>query len=775
MTIDRPVARLRPTPLLATAVLMQVTAIVLYAVNATQPRFSPAWGWLPGIVMMVVTAIACWQTAGTAGLDRVAARLWRSIAWCSALVALGSIGDARQSLLDPERVSQQQHDLPTSIAYAAAVIIVIWALLRLPLGGNRSTTTRFVLDALTIGVTVTVFAWYFTVRALSSGDAQRTTVPMMMLAVLGLIVALALVKVAMTGMGGLEQGTLRWFAAAAVVGTVGGGLVPLVVHMPPGLSVSQIFSPATMLCVALAADRQRRAAGQPLRPARRRLFSVVPYAAVAATDALLLWVSGDSGQVVLVVAIAATALTTLVAVRQIGALRENGRLLSRVDQQLTQLNEYQAELTHRATHDGLTGLANRALFEQAAQEMLALDQPLCLAMIDLDDFKTINDRLGHAVGDAFLTAITERLQANLRAGDVAARLGGDEFGILLPGLTGADAVALLRRIDEAMNLPLSAAGHELVARASVGVAETWPGATAFELLRRADLAMYSAKDAGKGRFAVYDAALERTHEADQRLGADLRRALDAGEFTLAYQPIASLPDGAWTGLETLVRWPQAKIGPDTFIPVAERTGLIVPLGSWIMRTALAQLAAWEAEFGDDAPRHLGVNVSARQLREPGFAGEVRDALIEFGVRPDRFVVEVTETAVFDGGVALDTLVAIKALGVRVALDDFGTGHSSLGLLRTVPADSLKVDKSFVAGIGGASEEAVIASAMIQITEGLHLGAVAEGVETAAQAETLYELGYRFAQGYHFSRPLPPAEVRSHLAGSRLARSSPARN
>ncbi|MGK5677964.1 putative bifunctional diguanylate cyclase/phosphodiesterase [Actinoplanes sp. URMC 104] len=777
MTTELRLPRLRPAPLLAAGAVMQVTAIVLYAVNVLHPSFSPVWNWMPGIVLTTVTTIACWQTSRTPGLDRVAARLWRSIAATSLLLVLGTIGDARQSAIDPARVTQQQHDLPTSICYAAAMALVLWALLRLPLD-RQGTTTRFLLDALTVGITVSVFGWYFTVRAIEAGSGQRTTVPTLMLAVLGLIVALAIVKVAMTGMGGLEPGILRWFAAAAAVGALGGGLFPLLVEVPDGLSGAQIFSPATMLCVAFAADRQRRVAGLPRKPSRRRLFSLVPYAAVAATDGLLLWVSGDSGGIVLVVALAACLLTALVAARQIGALRDNGRLLSRVDQQLTQLNDYQVELTHRATHDGLTGLANRALFEQRAQEMLATGEPLCLAMVDLDDFKTINDRLGHAVGDAFLSAIAARLRECLRAEDVPARLGGDEFGILLPGLPGADALALLRRIEQAMNVPLHADGHELIARGSVGLAEAWHGATAAELLRRADLAMYSAKDNGKGRFAVYDDALERTHEADQQLGADLRRALDAGEFTLVYQPIVRLPDGAWTGLETLVRWPHPErgfVGPDEFIPIAERTGLIVPLGTWILRTALSRLAAWDAEFGAAAPDELGVNVSARQLREPGFAEEVRQALAASGVSPQRLVVEVTETAVFDGGVALDTLLEIAKLGVKVALDDFGTGHSSLGLLRTVPADTLKVDKSFVAGIGSRSEEAVIATAMIQITEGLHLKAVAEGVETAAQADTLYELGYRFAQGYHFSRPLPPAEVRSRLTDGELARSSGARN
>jgi EAL domain-containing protein (putative c-di-GMP-specific phosphodiesterase class I) len=226
-----------------------------------------------------------------------------------------------------------------------------------------------------------------------------------------------------------------------------------------------------------------------------------------------------------------------------------------------------------------------------------------------------------------------------------------------------------------------------------------------------------------------------------------------------------LPDGAWTGMETLVRWQHPDrgfIGPDLFIPIAERTGLIIPLGDWILRTALRQAAEWDARYGPDAPREIGVNVSARQLREPGFADDVKDALAATGFDPERVVVEVTETAVFDGGFAVDTLQNLVGLGVKVALDDFGTGHSSLGLLRTVPADTLKVDKSFVDGIGLASEEAVIATAMIQITNGLHLQAIAEGVETAEQAETLYRLGYRFAQGYHFSRPLSPEQVRERL-------------
>jgi len=697
-------------------------------------------------------------------MDPVAARLWRTISLATLLIAAGTMGDARMSVVEPERITQQQHDVPSSVCYALAIGLILWGMLRLPI--RRTGRFRFALDTLTLTATVGVFAWYFTMRAVDAGDARRTTLPTLTLAVLGLIVSLALVKIAMAGTGGLDRGALRWFAVAAGTGTLGGGLFPLIFDVHAGLSGSQIFIPATMICVALAADRQRRAAGVERGEPRRRVTTLLPYAAVAATDALLLRVCGETDRTVFVVASGSAFLTALVVIRQIAALRENKRLLAKVDHNLDELNRYQAELTHRATHDALTGLANRALFEQSAAA--GAGGTLSLAMIDLDDFKGVNDRLGHAVGDGLLVAVAGRLRECVREHDLVARLGGDEFGLVLPGTTGEAAIEVLARICEAMQRPVQVAGHDLLVRASIGLAESWPGATQQELLRRADVAMYAAKERGKGRYAVYDAVLEQHHQDDARLGADLRRALDAGELTLVYQPIVRLPDGAWTGLETLVRWTHPSRGPvtpDQFIPIAERTGLIVPLGDWILRTALRQFASW------DAGLELGVNVSARQLREPGFVAGVRAALTETGVRPEQLVVEVTETAVFDGGVALDALIALVRMGVNVALDDFGTGHSSLGLLRSVPADTIKVDKSFVAGIGGSSEEAVIATAMIQITDGLHLQAVAEGVETDDQAETLHRLGYRFAQGYHFARPLPPGEIGSRLASDALARSA----
>ena len=768
----RQVERLRATPMLVTATAVVLAALALFLVNMAEQVTDAVWGWMPAMLGTAAAGLVCWQAAAAPGLDRVGRRLWRQLALVCVLVVLGVAADARQTVLDPAWTVEQKHDGIAAGAYTLAMLVLLWALLRLPMGSDGSDgggrqMSRFVLDAATVTVTMGIFAWYFAVRSgageLATGGGD--TVPMVMLASLGLIGSLAFVKVAVSGLGGLDRVTVRLLAAAAGVGAVGGGAFPLVVEVHPGLSGSQVFVPATMLCVALAADRQRRVAGVPRADVRRRSTSMVPYLAVAATDGLLIVVGREAGGMVLTVALAAVCLTALVVVRQVNALSENGRLLRRVD-------AGQAQLAHRANHDDLTDLANRALFEQRTREAIARAdvQTLSLALIDLDDFKAINDRLGHAVGDALLVVVGQRLRECVRAGDVVARLGGDEFGLLLHGLRGDEATDVLARITDALSRPVHALGYDLLVRASVGLAEAWPEAGPQELLRRADLAMYAAKERGKGRHAVYDAELEQHQAADAQLGAELRQALDRNEFSLVYQPIVRLPDGKWTGMETLVRWHspvRGFVGPDTFIPIAERTGLIVPLGDWILRTALRQAAEWSARYGADAPHEIGINVSARQLREPGFTGDVKQALHDTGFDPERVVVEVTETAVFDGGIALDTLQNLVGLGVRVALDDFGTGHSSLGLLRTCPADTLKVDKSFVDGIGGASEEAVIATAMIQITDGLHLQAVAEGVETAEQAETLHRLGYRFAQGYHFSRPLSPEQVAQHLEAARV--------
>ncbi|WP_353050952.1 bifunctional diguanylate cyclase/phosphodiesterase [Actinoplanes sp. NBRC 101535] len=423
---------------------------------------------------------------------------------------------------------------------------------------------------------------------------------------------------------------------------------------------------------------------------------------------------------------------------------------------VTQVQHQAHRLEGLAMRDELTGTANRRRFEQRLHEQLAAG-PVAVFLLDLDGFKTINDRFGHAVGDELLAAVATRIAAEVPPEGLVARMGGDEFAVLLPAApsgsapSGDDLDALADRLRSAIRRPVRAGGHDLLISTSIGIT-AGSSADPMELLRQADVAMYAAKVDG-GRQRHYDPELDDRAGEEARLGADLRSGLARGEFHLVYQPIVELPHGAVVAVESLIRWQHPTrgfVGPDQFIPVAERNGLIVELGEWILRTACEQFVSWQRE--GVAPPHFGVNVSARQLAEPGFAGLVADVLASTGVHPHNLVVEVTETAVFGGGAAAASVRELVDLGVDIALDDFGTGHSSLGLLQTLPVRILKVDKSFVENVTMAGRHAVIATALIQVADGLGLVAVAEGVETAEQAAELYRLGYRKAQGYHFGRP-----------------------
>ncbi|MBL7257504.1 putative bifunctional diguanylate cyclase/phosphodiesterase [Paractinoplanes lichenicola] len=416
-----------------------------------------------------------------------------------------------------------------------------------------------------------------------------------------------------------------------------------------------------------------------------------------------------------------------------------------------QTQRQSAKLEELAMRDDLTGLANRRLFELRLRAATAIGTPqVCL--LDLNGFKQVNDRLGHAVGDHLLIAVAARLGAELHGEGVLARMGGDEYALLLADATDEQGDAVVERLAQALRRPFEVDGHELLIGAAIGIAD---GSDPVDLLRRADVAMYAAKT-GKARFRRYSVELDDRAGEEARLGAEMRAALDNGQFHLVYQPIVSLPEGELRYVETLIRWTHPARGfvsPAEFVPVAERNGLIVELGEWILRTACCQFMAWQASHGAAAPCRISVNVSARQLAEPGFAAVVADALTGCGMPADQLIVEVTETAVFGGGVALRAVEELHELGVKIALDDFGTGHSSLTLLQIVPVDVLKVDKSFVDNITEAGRHAVIATALIQVSDGLGLTAVAEGVETAEQAASLFELGYRYAQGYHFGRPV----------------------
>jgi diguanylate cyclase (GGDEF)-like protein/PAS domain S-box-containing protein len=414
-------------------------------------------------------------------------------------------------------------------------------------------------------------------------------------------------------------------------------------------------------------------------------------------------------------------------------------------------------LSYDATHDGLTGLANRALFRERLTASLAAGQRLSLVLADLNDFKVVNDTLGHAAGDHLLIAVAERLRRAVRADDTVARLGGDEFGILLPGQGRSGVERVLSDIITELRVPVSVAGRDLVVPASFGVVAGQPGDDAGDLMRRADIAMYEAKARGEGGWQHYLPGMQaRGAELDQAT-ADLRRGLDAGELCLYYQPVVDLGTGGMVGAEALVRWQhrtRGMVGPLEFIGVAEQSDLIVDLGRWVLREACRQAAQWIREHPAGAPQSISVNVSARQLREPGFAGDVAAALRDNELDPARLIIEITESTAVGGRATDDSLIRLRRLGVRLALDDFGTGQSTLTLLATCPVDQIKLDRSFVPGL----MSDVIAAAVLQLARGFGVEAVAEGVETAEQAEHLRALGYDRAQGFHFARPMPAADL-----------------
>ena len=456
-------------------------------------------------------------------------------------------------------------------------------------------------------------------------------------------------------------------------------------------------------------------------------------------------------------------LETLAAQASVSLL--NGRL----EQSLKRLTELQAELHHQAYHDALTTLANRSLFVDRVQHALAhrsrARSGVGVLFLDLDDFKVINDTLGHAAGDTVLVTTAERLIGCLRPGDTAARLGGDEFAVLVEEVTAMEELtAIAERIIDALDPPLTLNGQDVVAHGSIGIAIGTCGETAAEeLLRNADMAMYMAKAQGKARYEIFDAGMHTMVVERQSLKSDLRRAVEAEEFTLHYQPIADVRSGETRGFEALLRWEHPARGlilPDEFIPAAEETGLIVPLGRFVLEEACRQLRAWQARADRDAPGlTMSINVSARQLRDRRFVQDVRRVLAQSGVDPRSILLEITESVMIDDAhFTSDTLRQLRELGVRLAIDDFGTGYASMSWLRDLPVDVLKIARPFIDGIGNGREHEAFALAIVRLGESLELSVIAEGVETALQRDRIAQMGCRLAQGNFFARPASAEEV-----------------
>ncbi len=439
---------------------------------------------------------------------------------------------------------------------------------------------------------------------------------------------------------------------------------------------------------------------------------------------------------------------------------------------------FEEQLARQAFRDPVTGLANRALFkdrvEHALERQVRDDHPVSVLFMDLDDFKTINDSLGHDAGDRMLGEVAERLRRCLRAADTAARLGGDEFAILLEdvgeGLGAADVAA---RILETLEAPFHLGSKEVLVRASIGIAIAGQHnvpADAQELMRNADVAMYMAKESGKNRYQVFEPAMHRTALRRLELKADLRRAIDAEEFTLYYQPVIELESGEINGFEALLRWQHPERGlvpPTDFIPLAEETGLIVPIGRWVLQEATRQGKQIQERYPTDPPLHIAVNLSARQLQRPEIVAEVADALARSGLSPDSLILEITESIMMqDFDLSLQRLGELKEIGVKLAVDDFGIGYSSLNYIQRFPVDILKVDKSFIDGVNSDERRSALTATIIRLAEDLDLRPVAEGIERADQLERLLQLHCDLGQGYYFARPMPPDGVDDLLAARR---------
>ncbi len=456
------------------------------------------------------------------------------------------------------------------------------------------------------------------------------------------------------------------------------------------------------------------------------------------------------------------------------------RMIEQIEQRDVALGHELAErmraeeqLAHLAHHDPVTGLPNRHYFRKWTRDLEAAnamsDDPLALLFIDLDNFKYINDTFGHDCGDQLLTAVAERLRGAVRSNDVVVRFGGDEFVVLLQNIRDTViALQLAEKLRETVTSPLMLGGQEFVVTCSIGVAVSpLHGKTAEELLQNADAAMYHAKSGGKDGVRLWENAMSDQSTARFSMESDLRHAIPRQELEVHYQPIVDLGTGRALGMEALLRWKhpiQGFVSPAEFIPVAEDSGLILQIGEWVMQEAFRQVAAWTADFG---PLFIAVNVSARQFRNPAFVSRTAQIARECGLPPEQIELELTESMVMGHtGEAVRIMHELSDQGFSLSLDDFGTGYSSLSYLKRFPLDKLKIDRSFVSDLPGDAESAAIARAIAGLAETLGMRVVAEGIETADQADILAAMNCGFGQGYHFSRPLPAARLPGFIADNR---------
>lgn len=753
----RPLVSLGRDPVLLVLVLVTLTGFGLFGLFAGQQARQVQVFWLAQVPLDAALAVGAWR------LRRLAPVRYRSFwTWMTFGGAAFTTGDTYQSLhvLFFTGSPSMEGGLVQSAFFTAGMCSTVLACLIFP-QGLRSARERLVfwMDAATVLVGGAAMAWCFAVNPV---DAQTDRVTASITAALVIVASFSATKVALIPAPPMARIAAWPMVSAPIVQGIAAFLPGIFQHQDHVVVFVVRLLPSLLIAVGPRIQEiTERIDGNHERP-RRRPYSLLPYGMIALTFVVFFMMLPEQMSSRLWGAIAGVVvITALVAGRQLIAFQDNVVLIRRLDVALGGLRDREAQLQRQASHDALTGLANRVHFHERMDEVLGGPEHHAVLLIDLDDFKTINDTMGHAAGDDLLVEVAGRLRAAVRAGDVVARLGGDEFAILLPGADGAAAGRIAAGILRGLAGDIRVQQHTVEARASIGVAVAGPGDEPSALLSRSDIAMYEAKHRGKGTWVLYTDEMGERISADAEMMRDLAVAVDLGQLSLVYQPIVRLEDSVMTGVEALLRWQhpvRGPISPVDFIPLAERSGAIVEIGRWALQEACRQAADWRAQHPAAEAMTVGVNVAGRQLRTGTFVDEVVAVLAGTGLPAGCLCIEVTETAVLDDQESHEAMLRLRGLGVKLALDDFGTAASSLGLLLTCPVTTLKLDRSFVESVTTVGRQAAVATAVSQMANGLQFASVAEGIETEEQRSLLQGLGYQYGQGYLFSRPVPAARM-----------------
>jgi diguanylate cyclase (GGDEF)-like protein len=711
-----------------------------------------------------VAAIAAAVGASLRGAGQHQLRwAWRLVALAFVALLAGDVGFTVYDL-----VGSNPYPSVADAFYLLFYPLMLWGLLRFPARrGKLSERVGLGLDLAVVAIGGAAVVIYVVLgpTVVQSGSDPLQAAFSIAYPVGDMVLLVGLGSVLLRGKTASSARALQFIAAGLlfyVAADLIYGYIALHSTYHGGDPVDSLYMVAIALfAVAGAAQTSSKPTTDVVAEPVRRRASWAPIVAVAVGFGLLLF---DQRHDRLLphasLVIAAVLLATLVSVRQFLAQRD--------------LLRTQSRLSHQSLHDALTDLPNRALVIDRAEQMLARARrsrtPVAALYVDIDGFKHINDSFGHATGDKLLRVVAARLSGVVRGADTVGRLGGDEFVVLLGDSTldaGPELVA--ERICEVLGQPLVTQGTEgrtLAVTASIGIA-LGERDSADDLLRDADFALYEAKGAGKNRWVVFESRMQTAAQDRLELEMDLKEALDAGQFFLLYQPTFDLQTETITGVEALIRWrhpARGIISPDAFIPLAEETGLIVPIGLWVLRTACQQAAVWHRH---GRPLGMAINVSARQLDQPELVQDVSDTLASTGLDPAALTLEITETTLMrDAEAAAGRLHALKALGVRIAVDDFGTGYSSLAYLRQFPVDALKIDRSFISGIAASvGDSKALIHTLVQLGKTLGLETLGEGIEEPAQLRELQREQCDSGQGFLFARPLEVDAIEELLGGS----------